>query len=149
MKAVLQRVSNASVMVDSEVIGAISEGLLVLFCAEPDDTREKAAYFARKIAAMRIFEDDAGKMNKSVKDVGGAILAISQFTLAADWRKGNRPCFFAAAAPEAGAAIYNEFCALLRDEGLQVETGEFGAVMEVSLVNAGPVTIVMDTDEMK
>jgi D-aminoacyl-tRNA deacylase len=144
MKAILQRVSKASVTVDRETIGAIAEGLLVLICGEPDDTHEKAAYFARKIAAMRIFEDAAGKMNKSVKDVGGAILVVSQFTLAAEWRKGNRPSFSAAAGPEAGAAIYDDFCALLKDEGVQVETGEFGASMEVSLINAGPVTIVMD-----
>jgi len=144
MRTVLQRVSEARVKINGEIVGAIDTGLLVLFCAEPDDDQEKASYFARKIALMRIFEDNAGKMNLSVSDIGGAVLAVSQFTLVAEWRKGNRPGFSRAAGPETGEAIYDFFCAELRSHGLVVETGRFGAVMEVSLVNAGPVTIIMD-----
>ncbi len=144
MKAVLQRVSEASVSVDGQVVGAIGEGLLILFCAQAGDTPEQIDYFARKIANMRIFEDTAGKMNLSVKDVSSAVLVVSQFTLAAEWRKGNRPSFSGAAPPDTGEALYDDFCRALRDQGLTVETGEFGARMEVSLVNAGPVTIVMD-----
>ena len=144
MKTVLQRVSEARVKINGEIVGAIDTGLLVLFCAEPDDNQEKASYFARKIALMRVFEDDAGKMNLSVSDIGGAVLAVSQFTLVAEWRKGNRPGFSRAADPKTGEAMYNFFCAGLRSHGLVVETGRFGAAMEVSLVNAGPVTIIMD-----
>lgn len=144
MKAVLQRVSEACVSVDGKAVGEIGAGLLVLFCAEPEDTRDKAAFFARKIAAMRIFEDDAGKMNLSVRDIGGAVLAVSQFTLAAEWRKGNRPGFSRAAEPGLGEAIYENFCSCLRDEGVPVETGRFGANMKVSLINDGPVTMIMD-----
>ena len=144
MRTVLQRVSEARVKINGEIVGAIDTGLLVLFCAEPDDDQETASYFARKIALMRIFEDNAGKMNLSVSDIGGAVLAVSQFTLVAEWRKGNRPGFSRAAGPETGEAIYDFFCAELRSHGLVVETGRFGASMEVSLVNAGPVTIIMD-----
>lgn len=144
MKAVLQRVSEASVSVDGKEVGKIEAGLLVLFCTEPGDGTEKAAYFARKIAAMRIFTDAADKMNLSVKDVGGAVLVVSQFTLAAEWRKGNRPGFSRVADPETGKSIYDFFCGELRANGLEVETGWFGASMEVSLINAGPVTIIMD-----
>ena len=144
MKTVLQRVSEARVKINGEIVGAIDTGLLVLFCAEPDDDQEKVSYFARKIALMRVFEDDAGKMNLSVSDIGGAVLAVSQFTLVAEWRKGNRPGFSRAAGPQTGEDMYNFFCAELRSHGLVVETGRFGAAMEVSLVNAGPVTIIMD-----
>lgn len=136
--------SEARVDIDGTSVGAIDRGLLVLFCAEPGDTREDAAYFARKIIAMRIFEDDAGKMNLSVKDIGGAVLAVSQFTLAAEWRNGNRPGFSAAAGPEEGAAMFDLFCEMLGEHGVPVETGRFGAHMEVSLVNDGPVTIIMN-----
>ena len=105
MKTVLQRVSEARVKINGEIVGAIDTGLLVLFCAEPDDNQEKASYFARKIALMRVFEDDAGKMNLSVSDIGGAVLAVSQFTLVAEWRKGNRPGFSRAADPKTGEAM--------------------------------------------
>ena len=105
MKTVLQRVSEARVKINGEIVGAIDTGLLVLFCAEPDDDQEKASYFARKIALMRVFEDDAGKMNLSVSDIGGAVLAVSQFTLVAEWRKGNRPGFSRAAGPETGEGM--------------------------------------------
>ncbi|MBT6094826.1 MAG: D-tyrosyl-tRNA(Tyr) deacylase [Rhodospirillaceae bacterium] len=147
MKTILQRVSEANVSVDGEVVGAIGQGLLVLFCAETSDSSAQQGqidYFARKIATMRIFEDGSGKMNLSVKDIGGSALVISQFTLAAEWRNGNRPSFSGAASPDVGKALYDGFCAALADQGLVVETGEFGARMEVSLVNSGPVTIVMD-----
>ena len=147
MKALLQRVSEASVTVAGTQVGAIGAGLLVLVCADPADNDETVQFLARKIAAMRIFRDDAGKMNLSVKDTGGAVLAVSQFTLAADWRRGNRPGFSRAAGPELGEALYKRFCELMRAEGLTVETGRFGAEMEVRLVNDGPVTIWMDSAE--
>ena len=147
MKALLQRVSEAAVTVGGERVGAIGRGLLILVCAEPDDTPDVAAFMARKIAALRIFPDDAGKMNLLVKDVAGAALAVSQFTLAADWRRGNRPGFSRAAGPELGEALYDQFCDLLRAEGLVVATGRFGAEMRVELVNEGPVTIWMDTND--
>ena len=147
MKAMLQRVSEASVTVEGETVGAIARGLLILVCADPDDGVDEAAFLARKIAAMRIFPDDADKMNLSVRDVDGAALAVSQFTLAADWRRGNRPGFSRAAPPELGEALYEKFCECLRAEGLPVETGRFGAEMRVHLVNEGPVTIWMDTKE--
>ncbi len=147
MKALLQRVSQASVTADGETIGEIGQGLLVLVCAEPGDDDDTAGFLARKIAAMRIFADDAGKMNRSVRDVGGGILAISQFTLAADWRRGNRPGFSRAADPETGAQLYGRFCDLLAAEGIPVARGRFAAEMQVALVNDGPVTIWMDTGE--
>ena len=118
MKTVLQRVSMAEVRVQGELVGSIDKGLLALFCAEPGDDQSKAAYFARKIASMRIFDDDSKKMNLSVSDIGGAVLAISQFTLAAEWRKGNRPGFSGAAEPKTGKTIYNYFCEELRKNGL-------------------------------
>ena len=144
MKTVLQRVSEANVKVNGEVIGAIGPGLLVFFCAEPEDNPEKASYFARKVASMRIFPDKSGKMNFSISEIGGAVLVISQFTLIAEWRKGNRPGFSRAADPQTGEAMYGFFCNELRRNGLVVESGRFGAEMEVALVNAGPVTIIMD-----
>lgn len=145
MKALLQRVSEARVEVDGEVIGAISRGLVILFCAEPEDTEADAAALARKIAKLRIFADEAGKMNLSLLDVGGGALAVSQFTLAADLSRGNRPGFSGAAPPELGEARYRQFCAQLAEHGVTVETGRFGAHMAVHLVNDGPVTIWVDT----
>ncbi len=147
MRALLQRVTEAAVTVDGEAVGAIGRGLLVLLCAEHGDTEEDARWFAGKIARMRLFADEAGKTNLSVRDVGGAALVVSQFTLAADWRRGNRPGFSRAAAPEAAKALYERFCALLADEGVPVETGRFAAAMTVSLVNDGPFTIWMDSRE--
>jgi len=146
MRAILQRVSEASVEVDGDIVGQIGRGLLVLVCAMQGDTDEQAAFLARKVAAMRIFQDDAGKMNRSVKDVGGAVLAVSQFTLAAEWRKGNRPGFSTAAPPAEGERLYRVFCQKLIEEGLPVETGVFAADMKVRLLNDGPVTIPMDTE---
>ena len=145
MKILLQRVTEAAVSVDDDVIGRIGPGLLILLCAEHGDTEEDARFFAGKIAKMRIFADDAGKTNLSVLDVKGAALVVSQFTLAADWRKGNRPGFSRAAAPDVARALYEQFCALLAGEGVPVQTGRFAASMQVSLVNDGPFTIWMDS----
>lgn len=149
MKALIQRVSEASVKVDDEVVGAVGHGLLVLFCAEEDDDPDDVDLLARKTANLRIFEDEAGKMNRSVVDVGGAVLAVSQFTLAADTRKGNRPSFIRAMAPEPAEEIYRRYCAALRGVGLIVETGRFAADMKVTLVNDGPVTIWLDVVELR
>jgi len=144
MKAVIQRVSRASVTVAGEVVGRIDHGLLVLVGVAHGDTDETARALAGKIARLRIFGDDAGKMNLSVKDVGGGVLAVSQFTLLADTRKGNRPSFIGAAPPEEAQRLYEVFSGALAAEGLPVEKGVFGAMMDVDLVNDGPVTIVME-----
>lgn len=146
MKIVLQRVKSASVAIEGSVVGEIDQGLLLLVGVGPDDTRDDASYLARKIAGMRIFSDENGKMNLSIDQVGGKILSVSQFTLFADTKKGNRPSFTGAASPEAANKLYEEFNEILRTEyGLIVETGEFGADMQVTLVNDGPVTILLDT----
>ncbi len=145
MKAVVQRVSEARVTVGEEVTGEIGPGLLVLLGVEVGDGPEQAAFLARKIARLRIFEDAAGKMNRSVLEAGGAVLAVSQFTLCADTSRGNRPGFSGAAPPEAADPLYADFCARLREEGATVETGHFAAHMAVSLVNDGPVTILLET----
>ena len=147
MRALIQRVAEAGVTVDGRSTGAIGPGLLVLVCAmqgDPDDAPEK---LAARVAKLRIFRDEAGRMNRSVLDVGGAVLVVSQFTLAADTRTGNRPGFSTAEAPARGEALYLRFAECLRDQGLRVETGEFGADMRVALVNDGPVTIWMDSAE--
>lgn len=144
MRALLQRVSRASVSVDGAVVGQIGAGLLILICAMQGDTEAEADKLAAKIAKLRIFKDDAGKMNLSVRDAGGAALVVSQFTLAADLR-GNRPGFSYAAAPDQGKRLYEYFSDRIRVEGLTVENGIFGADMDVSLNNDGPVTIWMDT----
>lgn len=144
MRALLQRVSRASVSVDGAVVGQIGAGLLILICAMQGDTEAEADKLAAKIAKLRIFKDDAGKMNLSVRDAGGAALVVSQFTLAADLR-GNRPGFSYAAAPDQGKRLYEYFSDRIRVEGLTVENGIFGADMDVSLNNDGPVTIWVDT----
>jgi len=149
MKALVQRVSEASVTVEGAVVGAIGPGLLILFCALEGDGEEAADFLAGKIAKLRIFEDAAGKMNRSLLDCGGAALVVSQFTLAADLRKGNRPSFVRAAAPERADALYRHFCESLRSSGIAVETGRFAAAMQVALVNDGPVTIWLDTEERR
>jgi D-tyrosyl-tRNA(Tyr) deacylase len=140
MRAVLQRVSRASVAVEGAVIGEIGAGMLILVCAMQGDGDDKPAQLAAKIGKLRIFKDDAGKMNLSLRDVGGAALVVSQFTLAADLR-GNRPGFSTAAPPAEGRRLYEAFAQAMRNEGFPVATGEFGADMAVSLVNDGPVTI--------
>lgn len=146
MRAVVQRVSEASVTVGAEVTGSIGRGFLVLVCAMAGDTGKEAEKLARKIAALRVFRDEAGKMNLPLAAVQGAVLAVSQFTLAAQgMESGNRPGFSRAAPPEAGQQLYDHFCAALRAEGLTVETGIFAADMKVALVNDGPVTILFDT----
>ena len=147
MRTLIQRVSAASVVVDDDTIGQIGNGLLVLVCAMDGDTDDKAEYLARKVANLRIFEDEQGKMNRSIQDVGGAALVVSQFTLAADTSRGNRPGFTSAASPEDGERLYQQFCDLLSGHGVPVQTGKFGADMKVQLVNDGPVTIWLDTQE--
>ena len=144
MRALLQRVTGAQVAVDGTVIGQCGAGLLILVCAMQGDTEANADTLAAKISKLRIFKDDDGKMNRSVLDTGGSALVVSQFTLAADTSRGNRPGFSTAAAPETGRALYEYFADRLRALGIAVETGEFGADMAVSLTNDGPVTIWMD-----
>ena len=144
MRALIQRVSEASVSVSGETLGRIGPGMLVLVCAMQGDDVAAADRLAARIAKLRIFKDDAGKMNRSVQDIGGAVLAVSQFTLAADTSRGNRPGFSAAAPPAEGEALYRDFAAALAALGPKVETGEFGADMAVSLINDGPVTIWME-----
>ncbi len=145
MRAVVQRVSRAEVRVEGRATGAVGRGLAVLLGVGRGDGEEDARQLADKVAALRIFEDPAGKMNLSVKDVGGGVLVVSQFTLLGDARKGNRPSFVDAAPPEQAVALYERFCALLRERGLPVATGVFRASMEVELVNEGPVTILLDS----
>jgi D-tyrosyl-tRNA(Tyr) deacylase len=145
MRAVLQRVSSASVDVASETIGRIGKGLLVLLGVEQGDTPEDARGLAEKTAYLRIFEDNEGKMNLSVQDIGGAVLAISQFTLLADCRKGRRPGFSQAALPELAEPLYQTYVNALRELGLPVETGRFQSEMQVALVNDGPVTMLLDS----
>ncbi len=147
MRAVIQRVSSARVTVDEDVVGEIGPGLLVLVGVTHTDGEEQARWLARKVAGLRIFEDDAGKMNLSVKDVGGSVLVVSQFTLYADARKGRRPSFVDAARPDVAEPLVDTFCAFLREEGVPVETGRFRAMMQVCLCNEGPVTIIVDTPE--
>lgn len=147
MKAVIQRVSRASVDVNDETIGKIGRGFLVLLGVANEDTDEDMDYLVKKITQMRIFEDEAGKMNLSLKDVGGEILIISQFTLFASTKKGNRPSFTEAGAPDFSKEMYLKFIAVCRDCGIHTEEGAFGAHMMVSLVNDGPVTITMDSKQ--
>lgn len=146
MRAVLQRVTEASVHVDSALIGQTGRGFLILVCAMGGDTEAQAEKLAAKVARLRVFKDDQGKMNLSVRDIGGSALVVSQFTLAADLR-GNRPGFSTAAAPAEGERLYLHFSQALEKEGVPVANGRFGADMAVSLVNDGPVTVWMDTDQ--
>ena len=147
MRAVLQRVSEASVTVGGEVVGEIGSGLVVFLCVEADDGEAESTFFARKIAKLRIFADGDGRFSRSVLDIDGAALVISQFTLAATWRKGNRPSLSATAPPELGNALYDHFCGQLRRHGVPVQTGRFGTHMDVRLTNDGPVTIWMNSAE--
>ena len=148
MRAVVQRVTRADVTVDGESTGEIGPGLLVLLGVAEGDSDEDVRYTAEKIVNLRIFEDDDGKMNRSLLDVGGQVLAVSQFTLLGDARKGRRPSFIGAAAPEDGERLYEQFCDVVRSLGVRVETGRFQAMMDVSLVNSGPVTILIDSRKL-
>ncbi len=148
MRAVIQRVSHASVTVDDAVIGAIGPGLLALISVAPADTDKDADYIADKIATLRIFKDENEKMNRSVLDAGGEVLVISQFTLHGDCRRGRRPSFIGAAQPERAIPLYERVVARLRDDKhLRVATGEFGAYMQVALTNDGPVTLLLDSEK--
>ena len=145
MRALIQRVSEASVTVDADVLGEIGTGLLILICAMQGDTEAQADKLAAKIAKLRIFKDDEGRMNRSLLDIGGSALVVSQFTLAADTSRGNRPGFSTAAAPEDGNRLYEYFAGQVAAQGIPVAMGRFGADMKVRLLNDGPVTIWMDT----
>ena len=147
MRAVIQRVKNASVAVEGKTVGSCGAGYMILFCAVEGDEYADIELLARKTANLRIFEDEDGKMNKSILDVGGTVLCISQFTLAADTKKGNRPSFINAMQPEKASDFYDIYCDTLLNLGVKdVQKGIFGADMQVSLINDGPVTIILDTD---
>lgn len=148
MRALIQRVSEASVTVDGETVGEIGPGLLILVCAMQGDSEAQADQLAAKISKLRIFKDEGGKMNRSVLDTGGSALVVSQFTLAADTRRGNRPGFSTAAAPADGERLYEYFADQLIRLGLGTAKGRFGADMKVRLLNDGPVTIWMDTEQV-
>ncbi len=146
MRAVVQRVSRARVEVDGRMTGEIGPGMVVLLGVAKTDTEADAAQLAEKLVGLRLFNDDNGKMNRSVEEVGGAVLVVSQFTLHGDCRKGRRPSFDRAAPAAQAQALYEKFLHVLRHRGLQVETGVFQAMMDVELVNQGPVTLIVDTD---
>lgn len=148
MRAVIQRVSQAKVTVAGKVVGEIAQGLLVLLGVTHDDDETDASYLAKKTAGLRIFEDDEGKMNLSVADIGGQALVVSQFTLLGDCRKGRRPSFADAAPPDRADALYQNYVSCLRAEDLEVETGVFQATMKVELSNEGPVTILLDSKKL-
>ena len=148
MRAVAQRVSSASVVVEQQQVGVIGPGLLVYLGAGEGDTDRDVAYVANKIAGLRVFEDERGRMSRSVQDVGGEVLVVSQFTLFGDVRRGRRPSFDAAAPPERANALYEQLVADLRERGLTVATGRFGAMMDVHATVAGPVTILIDSTKL-
>ncbi len=148
MRAVVTRVKEASVTIDGEVRGKIGTGYLILLGVAPEDTETQAKKLADKICALRVFEDAEGKMNLNLAAAGGEVLVVSQFTLFADCKKGNRPSFFKAAGPAVAVPMYERFMELIREHGFHVEHGEFGALMQVASVNDGPVTIIMDTDQL-
>ena len=145
MKAVIQRVSSACVSIDEKICGKIEKGFLILLGIHENDTDEDAKYLAKKCSGMRIFEDNEGKMNLSVKDVGGSFLVVSNFTLYGDCRKGNRPSFTDAARPEKAEGLYEKFVEYIRDNGIACETGVFGADMMIELVNDGPITLIVES----
>ena len=148
MRAVLSRVKNASVTVDGQVIGKIGQGFLILLGITNEDTEVQAAKLADKLTGLRIFEDEDGKMNRGLETVNGEILVVSQFTLYGNCRKGRRPDFLAAARHEVAIPLYEKFVQLIRDKGIHVETGEFGAEMMVESINDGPLTLIVDTDDL-
>lgn len=148
MRAVLTRVKHASVTIDGQVKGRIGEGFLILLGVTHDDTEAQAVKLADKLTSLRIFEDEDGKMNRGLEVVNGEILVVSQFTLYGNCKKGRRPDFLAAARPEIAIPLYEKFVAVCRDKGFHVETGEFGAHMEVESLNDGPLTLVVDTDQL-
>ena len=147
MKAVIQRVKSASVSVDDKIIGEIATGFLILLGVEQSDTQDDLDYLVKKTIGLRIFKDDNKNMNLSIKEVGGEALVVSQFTLCADTSRGRRPSFIKAANPEEADSMYQQFCEQLTMNNLSVQTGKFGAMMDVSLVNDGPVTILLDSRE--
>ncbi len=147
MRAVIQRVSRARVIIDGKTVGEIEGGLLVLLAVTHQDTSEQVRWMAEKTIGLRIFEDDEGKMNRSISESGGAILVVSQFTLYGDCRKGRRPSFIRSAPPEIAIPLYESYVNALIERGVHVETGEFGATMQVELTNDGPVTLILDTPE--
>ena len=147
MRAVVQRVSEASVTVEGEVVGQIGPGLMVLLGVAQGDAEKEARWMADKLVGLRIFEDDEGKMNRSLLDTGGAMLVVSQFTLLGDTRKGKRPSFIGAAPPEEANALYERFCDHVREAGVTVATGRFRTEMRVSLVNEGPVTLIVESPQ--
>lgn len=147
MRVVIQRVSQAEVVIENQSVGKIERGFMILVGIHEEDGPEDVAYLVRKISKLRVFEDEAGKMNLGIQEINGSILSVSQFTLYADTKKGNRPSFIEAARPEKAIPLYESFNQQLRDLAIPVETGEFGADMSVSLVNDGPVTIIIDTRE--
>ena len=147
MRAVIQRVTEASVSVDGKVVGRIGPGMVVLLGVGEDDSEKEVSYVAEKISGLRIFEDSSGRMNLSIEDTGGEILAISQFTLYGDTRKGRRPSYVRAAGGDSARRFYELFIAKLTERGIQVETGVFGARMDVHMVNCGPVTLLVDSSK--
>ena len=147
MIAVLQRVTTGKVKIGDRIVGDIDNGLVILLGVHRDDKEEDIIFLADKVIGLRIFNDNNGKMNISLQDADGSVLVISQFTLCGDWRKGRRPSFTKAADPDKGKLLYDGFIDAVRSRGINVETGEFGAAMEVSLVNSGPVTFVLDTHD--
>lgn len=148
MRAVLTRVKHASVSIDGKETARIGEGFLILLGVTHEDTEAQAVKLADKLTGLRIFEDENGKMNRGLTDVGGEVLIVSQFTLYGNCRKGRRPEFLSAARPEVAIPLYEKFVQLCRDKGLHVETGEFGAYMQVESLNDGPVTLIVDTDNL-
>ena len=148
MRAVLTRVKHASVTIDGKVHGQIGEGFLILLGVTHEDTEAQAVKLADKLTGLRIFEDENGKMNRSLEDVKGQLLIVSQFTLYGNCKKGRRPEFLAAARPEVAIPLYEKFVQLCRDKGFHTETGEFGAYMQVESLNDGPLTLVVDTDQL-
>lgn len=144
MKIVIQRVKSASVTIDEKLYSSINQGLLILYGVEKNDTAEFSEYLCQKLLKLRIFEDENGKMNRSIQDINGSLLIVSQFTLAGDVRKGTRPSFDTAMPPKDAEIMYNDFVLMAKESGLEVKTGVFGAMMDVALINDGPVTFILE-----